>query len=95
MGILFEGIAVDGSVKFINRAVTNSDGRAPGLVPEGYAIAAGTYKMTFATSDYFEKIGGVCFYPKVEVTFELSSTSEHFHVPLLISPFGYSTYRGS
>lgn len=74
--------------------VTNSDGRAPGLVPEGAVLPPGIYRMRFDTGAYFRTRGIRGFYPYVTVVFELTDTS-HYHIPLLLSPFGYSTYRGS
>lgn len=74
---------------------TNEDGRVPGLLPEGQELEAGVHRMTFATGAYFEALGGQGFYPLVEITFEIVKPLEHYHVPLLLNPFGYSTYRGS
>jgi 5-hydroxyisourate hydrolase len=54
----------------------------------------GTYRLTFATAGYFEILGVSAFYPHIVVTFTVESEA-HYHVPLLLSPFGYSTYRGS
>ena len=51
--------------------------------------------MTFDTETYFAKTGAACFYPEVAVVFRIEEPDEHYHIPLLISPFGYSTYRGS
>ena len=58
-------------------------------------LAAGTYRVVFDTGAYFAVSGTQAFYPEVTVTFRVDDTSEHFHVPLLLSPYGYSTYRGS
>lgn len=76
------------------RAVTNDDGRVPELLAEG-ALVAGVYRLGFATSAYFAADGRPCFYPEVNIDFEVTATTEHHHVPLLLSPFGYATYRGS
>lgn len=76
------------------RGVTNDDGRVVDLLaPE--AFAADVYRLTFATAAYFAKDGRPSFYPDVTIAFEVTRPSEHHHVPLLVSPFGYSTYRGS
>lgn len=73
---------------------TNADGRVGGFQiecgPEG-----GVLRLTFATSAYFERQGIATFYPRVTVEFRVSAADARHHVPLLISPFGYSTYRGS
>lgn len=73
---------------------TNPDGRIPDLLPEEVILEPGIYKMNFETKEYFEKQGIQTFYPYVEITFIITS-NEHYHVPLLLNPFGYSTYRGS
>lgn len=58
-------------------------------------VAKGTYRMVFDTETYFKITEAPCFYPEVSVVFRIEDPSQHFHIPLLISPFGYSTYRGS
>jgi 5-hydroxyisourate hydrolase len=75
-------------------AVTNPDGRA---VPfEGRRDLAGVqHRITFDVAEYFRRMGQAAFYPEVRVCFVVSSTHEPYHIPLLLSPFGYSTYRGS
>jgi 5-hydroxyisourate hydrolase len=55
----------------------------------------GVYRMTFGSGAYFNARGCATFYPEVSVTFEMTERAEHYHVPLLLSPFAYSTYRGS
>jgi len=74
--------------------VTNADGRIANLMAEG-ALEAATYRMCFDTGIYFAAQGVPGFYPYVEVVFTITAPDEHYHVPLLLSPFGYSTYRGS
>lgn len=76
------------------RAETNDDGRVPGFT-DGVELAVATYRMTFDTAAYFERTGTEGFYPVVRVVFQIRAPEQHYHVPLLISPFGYSTYRGS
>jgi 5-hydroxyisourate hydrolase len=61
----------------------------------GADVSPGVYRLTFGTGPYFSALGVETFYPEVTVTFSVSSSSAHYHVPLLLSPFGYSTYRGS
>lgn len=77
----------------IGRGATDADGRLRTLT--GATIAAGTYRITFETRGYLESHGAPVFFPEVAIVFVVVDPSEHFHVPLLISPFGYSTYRGS
>ena len=77
------------------RGSTNADGRAEDFLPPGSKAEKGIYRLTFETSTYFKTLGAVSFYPYVTVTFELSQPDQHHHIPLLLSPFGYSTYRGT
>jgi 5-hydroxyisourate hydrolase len=74
---------------------TNEDGRVKSLLPDGASFAAGSYRITFAVRAYFTAFHAQSFYPEVAITFTVANPAEHFHVPLLLSPFGYSTYRGS
>jgi 5-hydroxyisourate hydrolase len=84
----------------IAAASTDADGRIPGLGPE--IVPPGTYRLIFDTGEYLARRRGVSggstaaesFFPEVTVTFTVTE-GEHYHVPLLMSPFGYSTYRGS
>jgi 5-hydroxyisourate hydrolase len=78
----------------IARGITNSDGRIKNLLSSDSKLQIGIYKMRFETKDYFDKTSTPTFYPYVEIIFDIQ-TSEHYHIPLLLNPFGYSTYRGS
>jgi 5-hydroxyisourate hydrolase len=77
----------------VGRGVTDADGRI-GKLLEG-PLLAGTYRLTFDTGAYFHARNVLGFYPQVTIEFEVRDPSQHHHVPLLLSPFGYSTYRGS
>lgn len=77
--------------RLIAEGITDADGRCRTLTPG--AITAGTYKIGFDTSAYYA--GKPSFYPHVDIVFAVTQPTEHHHVPLLVSPFGYSTYRGS
>jgi 5-hydroxyisourate hydrolase len=79
----------------IGRGVTDSDGRVGGLLVDQHELVAGTYQLVFETGDYFAGRDIDTFYPRVTVAFTVSEAREHYHVPLLLSPHGYSTYRGS
>jgi len=79
--------------KEIARGVTNIDGRIADLVKNDL-LQHGIYKMRFETKDYFDKKQAATFYPYVDIVFDIS-TDDHYHIPLLLNPFGYSTYRGS
>jgi 5-hydroxyisourate hydrolase len=78
----------------IANGITNSDGRVANLLPDEEHLPFGIYKLNFDTKHYFDAQEIESFYPTVEIIFEIKTT-QHYHVPLLLSPFGYSTYRGS
>jgi len=81
------------------RAVTNAEGRCDQPLLEGGALTAGTYELIFEAGDYFDRLGLSLPEPKfldrVVIRFGIADPEAHYHVPLLLSPFGYSTYRGS
>jgi 5-hydroxyisourate hydrolase len=81
--------------KDVARGTTDADGRLKNLMPEGESLRPGTYLLLFDTEKYFERTGIAAFYPEVSVVFSVRLAGSHHHVPLLLSPFGYSTYRGS
>lgn len=74
-------------------ASTDADGRVKDLGPA--ELPAGTYRLNFDTGSYYEGLGTETFFPEVDLVFAVTGPGEHYHVPLLLSPFGYSTYRGS
>jgi 5-hydroxyisourate hydrolase len=77
----------------LGEAVTDDDGRARDLAPDG--LEAGVHRLVFATGEWFAATGQTGFYPEVPVVFEVAAGDGHYHVPLLLSPFAFSTYRGS
>ena len=81
--------------RHLGATTTDDDGRAPDLVDDGIVVVAGQYRLTFDTGGWFAERGVSSFYPVVHVVFEIADADQHHHVPLLLSPFGYSTYRGS
>lgn len=89
----------DGPQRVLALAVTNADGRCDAPLLEGDAFAPGVYELLFHVGDYFRARGTAlpepAFLDVVAVRFGISSADEHCHVPLLVSPYGYSTYRGS
>ena len=96
-----EGIAVtleksisESNWEEIASGMTNLDGRVSDLLADGETIEPGIYRMVFDTGSYFTKNGVKGFYPMVTIVFQTQDT-EHYHVPLLLNPYGYSTYRGS
>lgn len=79
----------------VGRGTTDADGRLRTLLPEDAAAAPGDYELTFETGAYFELRGVKPFHPRVTVTIRIADAGQHYHVPVLVSPFGYTTYRGS
>ncbi len=96
-GIVVQLEALEGDHwSLLGSASTDNDGRAGSLLgPAAELVAGGTYRLTFATGAYFSARQCDTFYPEVQVIFRVAKASQHYHVPLLLSPFGYSTYRGS
>lgn len=79
----------------IGGGTTNADGRVVDLLRDGESLLVGIYRMSFETGIYFDAQTIRSFYPVVRVVFEVEDPDSHYHVPLLLSPYGYSTYRGS
>jgi 5-hydroxyisourate hydrolase len=94
LALRLEARGTGGAFTTLASALTNADGRAPDLVAPG-ALKVGVYRMVFDTGAWFAGRGEASFYPEVTVLFEVTEPERHHHVPLLLSPFGYSTYRGS
>jgi 5-hydroxyisourate hydrolase len=83
-----------GTWQKVGSGTTDANGRLQNLLaPTGFA--KGRYRLTFDTETYFKAQGVAAFYPQVSIVFTVQNEIEHFHVPLLLSPYGYSTYRGS
>jgi 5-hydroxyisourate hydrolase len=74
---------------------TDGDGRLRTLLPDGDALAVGEYRLVFATGAYYEARGIECFHPEVAIAFDVRRPEEHYHVPLLVAPHVYTTYRAS
>lgn len=79
----------------LSRGATDADGRFASLLPASSPAASGRYRLDFAVGDYFERQERATLYPVVSIVFDLTDAGSHYHIPLLLSPFGYSTYRGS
>ena len=83
----------------VGHGETDADGRLRTLMAEGAPVEAGLYRLVFDTRRYFDGRGVRAFYPSVIITFDVADdgarNAAHYHVPLLVSPFGYTTYRGS
>lgn len=84
-----------GAWRILTSAHTDQDGRCGQLLPQGEDIFAGVYRLIFETGTYFAQLKIATLYPFVEVTFRAQEGDSHFHIPLLLSPNGYTTYRGS
>ena len=83
-----------GAFRELGQAVTDFDGRVSRWLG-ARALAIGVYRLSFETGTHYRTHGRDSFYERVEIQFRVTDASEHYHVPLLLSPFGYSTYRGS
>ena len=78
----------------VGDGVTDDDGRVTELLPPD-TLVAGIYRIHFAIGAYFQGAGREAFYPEASIVFEVKNPKEHYHVPLLLNPYGFSTYRGS
>jgi 5-hydroxyisourate hydrolase len=83
----------DGAWKHVAGATTDADGRVRSLTDED--LVEGEYRLLFDTRPYFERSGLSAFYPEVSVVFSLEEPGDHLHVPVLLSAFGYTTYKGT
>ena len=81
--------------RLVGSGEANGDGRVPNLLPEGAEVAAGEFRLTFDTRRYFAASATATLYPAISIVFEVEAGQTHYHVPLLLNPFGYTTYRGS
>jgi 5-hydroxyisourate hydrolase len=84
-----------GDWRLLTAARTDQDGRCAQLLPEGEDLTAGVYRLVFEVGGYYSAKKIAALYPAVEVTFQARDGESHFHIPLLLSPNGYTTYRGS
>lgn len=92
---VFLDILEEGEWQRLGSGATDADGRVKTLLAEDHALVKGTYRLEFRVADYFEAQQVKGFYPYVKIVFTLEDLTSHYHVPLLLNPFGYSTYRGS
>jgi 5-hydroxyisourate hydrolase len=93
--IILEQVDDTGAVVSLGVGETDADGRLRDLLPAGQVLAPGDYRLRFDVGAYFAASKRATFYPSVMVEFTVTGPAAHYHVPLLISPFGFSTYRGS
>ena len=93
--VTLEGQGLAGIWKLLGKSRTDADGRSNDLYPSNQRLQPGVYRLTFEVTTYFRSQQVTSFYPEVVVIFNLSDAGQPYHIPLLLSPFGYSTYRGS
>ncbi len=93
--VILERIGDDGAAVPVGQASTDEEGRIRQMVPASFSFEPGSYRLTFETGVYFASLHVDSFYPRVFVLFTVQDRAGHYHVPLLLSPFGYSTYRGA
>lgn len=79
----------------LHTGTTNTQGRIPALFPDGKTPEKGTYRVTFKTGDWYAAHNTPSFFPEIPVVFTMDGTMPHYHIPLLLSPYGFSTYRGN
>lgn len=95
MPVRLERRDVSAGWRALGSARTDADGRCAQLLPEDETMPRGSYRLVFDTASYFAGQKIEALYPVVEITFQVRSGESHFHIPLLLSPNGYTTYRGS
>ena len=88
-------VKLDDGWRTLGRGATDADGRLRDLLPKDFQLAEGDYRLTFDAGAYLSASGAEGFYTEVVVSFVVRDAAAHYHVPLLLSPYGYSTYRGS
>lgn len=93
--VVLERFSDEGKWHELGRGVTDEDGRCRNLLSPEAELLPGTYRLTFGTLAYFASEERESFYPEVAISFIVQDAAEHYHVPLLLSPYGFSTYRGS
>lgn len=93
--VMLDRRADDGTWETVGRGHTDHDGRLRTLYPGSDPPTPGVYRLTFDTQRYFESLDVEAFYPEVVVVFETLAGETHYHVPLLLGPFGFTTYRGT
>ena len=95
MGVTLEIYKVERGWVKLGERPTDTDGRVREFIKPGSALDPAHYRLIFEVGEYFRALGESSFYPGVTITFDVRDPAQRYHVPLLVSPFGYSTYRGS
>ena len=86
---------IENGWEIIGEGETDDDGRLRDLLDSDFSLQAGNYRLVFDAESYFQKNKSEGFYAQITIAFVVRDAAQHYHVPLLLSPFGYSTYRGS
>jgi len=100
-GLPAQGVRIELEQKQNNKwlalgsGTTDNDGRLRNLLPENAPLNPGTYRLRFHTGEYFSSSGITALHPYIEVVFDVRGANAHYHIPLLVTPHAYSTYRGS
>jgi len=95
IAVVLDRRAANGQWSEVGRGRTDSDGRLKTLYPGAEPPQPGVYRLTFDTQRYFDALAVQAFYPEVVVVFEMRAGESHYHVPVLLGPFGFTTYRGT
>ncbi len=95
VAVRLESLDSENTWKLLGQGVTDTNGRLGSLLPAGTVLVAGEYRLTFDTGSYFRAQNLEGFYTQVQVAFTVRDPAQHYHLPLLLGPFGYTTYRGS
>jgi 5-hydroxyisourate hydrolase len=93
--VTLDAIDAHGVATRISSNLTNAGGRVAALAQSNGALSGGSYRLSFDVGSYFDESRRKSFYRLISIDFEVGDEPQHYHVPLLLSPFGYSTYRGS
>lgn len=93
--VVLERRSSQGSWEELARGVTDTNGRVANLLEDRPARDPGVYRLTFEVAEYFRARNARCLYPQITVTFTVDEPDQRYHLPVLMSPFGFSTYRGS
>ena len=95
VGVILERSTSPDTWSIVGRGDTDTEGRQRSLMADGVPLVAGRYRLTFDTRRYFDGLGVRTLFPTVAITFEAADGESHYHLPLLLNPFGYTTYRGT
>ncbi|ORX72327.1 transthyretin family protein [Linderina pennispora] len=87
--------AAKGDSRVIARCTTDADGRCNSLLPDSYVLKRGVYTVHFDIKTYTNRLGDKAFYPFADITFEIETPAPHYHIPLNLAPYSFTTYRGS